>query len=145
MKNNLTSYDLKRGVFKPVYMYSSRSIASIAAFIASGLFHEWLIYFIFDMHLEEGSHAVTKSALGKQTAFFVWNAVVIVLESIVGNAVIFKWISQTMPKLVVVGLVLCTALPVAHWFLHCYFKSELFVHGELAFPLIRVLEPEISS
>lgn len=111
----------------------------MAAFLASGLFHEWLMYFTFAMHKEEeGSHALTKSALGKQSAFFLWNAVVIILESIVGRAYIFEWISQNMPKLIVVGLVLCTALPVAHWFLHCYFKTDLFVHGELALPIIRV-------
>ena len=92
------------------------------------------------MHRSEESYGVTRSALGKQTAFFIWNALVIILESVVGQAFIFKWISLTMPKIVVVGLVLCTALPVAHWFLHCYFKSDLFVHGELAFPLIRFLD-----
>jgi len=33
---------LKRGVFKPVYKYSNKPIAVWAAFIASGLFHEYI-------------------------------------------------------------------------------------------------------
>jgi hypothetical protein len=34
---------LKRGVYKPVRSKHSRRVASIATFIASGLFHEWLL------------------------------------------------------------------------------------------------------
>jgi predicted permease len=79
---------------------------------------------------------------GKNTVFMMWNAGVIVLETLIGNARIFSWIKNNLPKPLVTILVICTAMPVAHWFLHPYTKSTLFVHGELAVPMIKIMVEE---
>ena len=85
------------------------------------------------------AHLGFKPDLGKNTIFMMWNAGVIVIESMIGKAQIFSYMKNNLPKPFVTMLVLCTALPVAHWFLHPYSKSEVFVHGELAMPMIKRL------
>ena len=42
--NVLVHGALKRGVFKPVYKFSSRFIAVLATFLASGLFHDFILF-----------------------------------------------------------------------------------------------------
>ena len=81
-----------------------------------------------------------RPALGKQTAFMMWNAGIIILEGIIGKAFIFTWIKNNMPKPVVTALVICTAMPVAHWFLHPYSKSDIFIHGNIALPMIKMIQ-----
>jgi len=116
---------LKRGVFKPVYRYSTKSIAVWATFIASGLMHEYLLIVICDT-----------PDFGKQTAFFIWNAIIVTLEHFFGKAFIFQWIHNTMPKPVVGVLVVCTVMPITHWFLHPLTKNSLQEHSEFAFPMV---------
>lgn len=77
--------------------------------------------------------------LGKNTAFMMWNAGIIIVEALIGNAKIFALMKNSIPSLFVTILVLCTAMPVAHWFLHPYIKSEMYVHGEVAMPMIKVI------
>jgi hypothetical protein len=126
---------LKRGVFKPVYKYSSKFVALLATFLASGLFHEFILIAIHPSHLN------FKPALGKNTAFMMWNAGIIVLESYIGGARVFVWIKNNLPKPIVTILVLCTAMPVAHWFLHPYTKSDVFqIHGAICAPMIKLME-----
>lgn len=123
---------LKRGVFKPVYYNSSSKIlAVLATFLASGLFHEYILIAC------NPSHLGFKPDLGKNTAFMMWNAGVIIIEALVGNARIFAYIKRSIPSFVVTILVLGTAMPAAHWFLHPYLKSGMFFQGELAFPMIK--------
>jgi len=124
---------LKRGIFKPVYnLSSSKLTAIIATFLASGLFHEFLLIACFPPHLDFAP------ALGKNTAFMMWNAAIIILEALIGKARIFSWIKNNLPQPVVTTLVICTAMPIAHWFLHPYTKSDIFaVHGEVAMPMIK--------
>lgn len=121
---------LKRGVFKPVYRYSTKSIAVWATFIASGLMHEYLTVGVCPECLPN---------FGKQTAFFIWNATTVTLEHFISKAFIFQWIHNTMPKPVVGILVLCTAMPVAHWFLHAYTKIALVENSEFAFPMVMAM------
>lgn len=118
---------LKRGVFKPVYRYSSKFVAVWATFIASGLFHEYITI---------GAFPDSPPNFGKQTAFFIWNAIIVTIEHFVWKAAIFQWIKNNMPKPVVATLVMFTAMPVAHWFLHFYTKNLVFEHGEIAFPMV---------
>lgn len=40
---NLVFHVACRGVYKPVRSKSSRFVASLSAFVASGVFHEWLL------------------------------------------------------------------------------------------------------
>jgi len=135
---------LKRGVFKPVYKISSnRSLAVVATFVASALFHEYLIYAVW----HRSSHL--SGALGdgddggpahwKQTMFMMWNGMIIIVEYLVGGSLVFQWMKRTLPTPLVTALVLSTALPVAHWFIHPYTKGNLFQDFEVAFLLIRRL------
>jgi len=121
---------LKRGVFMPVYRYSSKFIAVWITFIVSGLFHEYLII---------GACLECPRNFGKQTAFFIWNAFIVTLEHFLGNASIFQWIKNNVPKPVITALVLSTAMPVAHWFLHPYTNIQMFEHGEVIFPMVLLI------
>jgi len=121
---------LKRGVFKPVYKYSNKYIAVWSTFIASGLFHEYI---------NIGICPACLPYFGKSIAFFIWNAIMITLEHFVGNSSIFQWIKIKMPKPVVTVLVLSTAMPIAHWFLHPYTKGHYFNHAELLVPIIGII------
>lgn len=129
--NVLVHGALKRGVFKPVLRVSSKLTAVLATFLASGLFHE---YILVGMH---PPHLGFQPQYGKQTVFMMWNAGLIIIEAAIGKAKVFFWIQRSLPKSIVTFLVICTAMPVAHWFLHQYTKSEMFIHGEYAVPLIR--------
>jgi len=123
---------LKRGVFKPVYKYSNKAIALWATFIASGLFHEYIFYGLF-IPMQEGEDLPPP---GRQTAFFLWNAIILSLEHTIGHYHIFQWISQKLPRPVVTVLVISTVMPVAHWFLHPYTKVTFFEHADYGFPIL---------
>lgn len=86
------------------------------------------------------SHLGFEPALGKQTAFMMWNAGIILLENLIGHLTIFAWIKKSLPSVIVTILVLYTAMPVAHWFLHAYTHTEMYIHGELSVPMIKVIE-----
>ena len=72
-------------------------------------------------------------------AFFLWNAMMIFLESMFLPRNI-----NMVPSFLKTFLTISTAMPVAHWFLHCYIKSEtrLFQHAKIAFFLIRQVSSE---
>jgi hypothetical protein len=72
--------------------------------------------------------------------FFLWNAIIITLEYLFGDAWIFQKVKTTMPRRVVTMLVLSTAMPFAHWFTHPYSKSDFLVHGEIVFPMVKRLD-----
>lgn len=126
---------LKRGVFKPVYnLSSSKLVAILVTFLASGLFHEFILIATHPPHLN------FQHTFGKNTAFMMWNAAVIILEAVFGKAPIFAWIKTNLPKPLVTMMVICTAMPLAHWFLHPYTKSNLFViDGQVAMPMIKMM------
>lgn len=73
---------------------------------------------------------------GQNTAFFVWNAIIIGLEHIIGGAVIFQLLRNNLPRIIVSLLVTLTALPMAHWFTYDYVKNDLFHDGQIGFPMV---------
>lgn len=126
---------LKRGVFKPVYkMSSSKGCAVLASFLASGMFHEYLLYHI---HAHEANPSPVEISYGKNTAFMMWNAAILVMESLFGGLYIFQWMKKRLPRQLVTCLVLSMALPVAHWFIHPYSKSDFFEHFLVGVPMIK--------
>eukprot|EP00579_Thalassiosira_antarctica_P000802 CAMPEP_0201868078 /NCGR_PEP_ID=MMETSP0902-20130614/2110_1 /ASSEMBLY_ACC=CAM_ASM_000551 /TAXON_ID=420261 /ORGANISM="Thalassiosira antarctica, Strain CCMP982" /LENGTH=444 /DNA_ID=CAMNT_0048393375 /DNA_START=123 /DNA_END=1457 /DNA_ORIENTATION=+ len=137
---------LKRGVYKPVRTKYSRLTASMAAFVASGLFHEWLLSIVFYPDSEEhiGSCSPPICYLptyGRNTLFFIWNAIVIGLEYAIGGAAIFQLFKKHLPLTLVSLLVASTTLPTAHWFTNDYVRSDFFKDAQIGFPLIvRVLD-----
>eukprot|EP00571_Detonula_confervacea_P011967 CAMPEP_0172306306 /NCGR_PEP_ID=MMETSP1058-20130122/7405_1 /TAXON_ID=83371 /ORGANISM="Detonula confervacea, Strain CCMP 353" /LENGTH=441 /DNA_ID=CAMNT_0013018147 /DNA_START=36 /DNA_END=1361 /DNA_ORIENTATION=+ len=129
---------LKRGVYKPVRTKYSRLAASMATFIASGVFHEWLLSVMFYPDSEDGtcSPICYHPGYGRNTLFFVWNAIVIGLEYAIGGAAIFQLFHKHLPLTVVSLMVASTALPAAHWFTNDYVRSDFFKDGQIGFPLI---------
>jgi hypothetical protein len=122
---------LKDGVYKPVRQAGgSPAYAIIASFVASGLFHEWLLPVVFDDY--DDSHRKP----GYTLFFFAWNAVLVCLEFVLRE---HKWIvhtSQRLPKPLRTFSVLLLALPVGHLFCETYVRSDFFIHGGVAFPML---------
>merc|ERR1712127_169139 len=120
---------LKRGVFKPVYSHYPKFVAMLTTFIASGLMHEYILVAVFTREDKLPS-------LGIQTLFFIWNAGVIAIETLIGKAYVFTWIKNNLHRYVVAFLVLSTAMPIAHWFLHPFSKTSFFTESQIAFVML---------
>jgi len=114
---------LKNGVYKPVRaLGGSPALAITSAFTASGLFHEWLLPHVFDLY--PNSH-------GPTLAFFWWQAALLILEGTgIGR------VAQHWPRPLKTVCVVLAGLPVAHWFVDSYWRSDFFVHAELLFPIV---------
>lgn len=133
---------LKRGVYKPVRTKYSRLAASTATFVASGLFHEWLLSVVFYSDSDEQDVAECTAptcyipGYGRNTLFFVWNAIVIGFEYAIGGAAIFQLFKKHLPLTLISLMVASTALPMTHWFTNDYVRSDFFNDGQIGFPLI---------
>jgi hypothetical protein len=130
---------LKRGVYKPVRTKYSKFAAATAAFLASGFFHEWLLgvtlYPDFDS-VNCTPPTCFQPGYGRNTLFFVWNAILIGIEYAVGGAAVFKMLKSHLNRTIFSLLVTATALPVAHWFTNDYVRSDFFLDGQLGWPII---------
>lgn len=137
---------LKRGVYKPVRTKFSRLAASTATFLASGFFHEWLLSIVFYPDSDEDIASCNPPicylpGYGRNSLFFVWNAIVIGLEYAIGGAAIFQLLKKHLPLTVVSLLVASTALPMTHWFTNDYVRSDFFTDIQMGYPMIvRVLD-----
>ena len=113
-------------------MHFSKKIAVLASFVASGLLHEYVIWFFFRGTTSVPSH-------GKNMLFFGWNAVLIIMESLTGRSKILMWMGGRFPRLLVSILVVLTALPLGHLFLSDWIEIGYFRHYELGcFKIISV-------
>lgn len=130
---------LKRGIFKPIRTHYSKSFAALATFAVSGLLHEHVldIYAYAKKEVEGPLAQVPKH--GTHFCFFAWNGVVLILESLFGNALIFQRMKITLPRSLITALVLSTALPVVHWFTHEYVVLGVYSDAKLLLPMITVL------
>jgi hypothetical protein len=118
---------LKNGVYKPVRaVFDGHPILAIlSTFMASGLFHEWLLPTVFWNY--PSTHGIT-------LLFFLWQAALVILEGLVG-----LWLAQsfpTLPKALRTVLVILMGLPLAHWFYDTYLRSDFFLHGQVGLPMI---------
>lgn len=131
---------LKRGIFKPVYKHSNKQTAALASFLVSGIYHEWIVAVMFlgpaNTKCMDQQQPCFSPGLGRSVAFFMWNAIFILLEHHFGASYIFQWMKKNVPAPIRTFLVVMLAMPVAHWFMHAYFKSEIFVDGQAGFPMI---------
>jgi hypothetical protein len=109
---------LKNGVYKPMRSKgASPAVATFAAFIASALFHEWLLKASFAGSSAHGDDDVDIQ-YGMTTLFFLWQAVLVTVDGLIGNSKL----CQTFARLVPVGplrtaCVIMCGLPVAHFFM----------------------------
>lgn len=130
--NRLVHVGLKNGVYKPVRSHSgSRSLATMATFLASGLYHEyvWCLLFYINIH-QTGVH---NPPFGKQLLFFGWNGILLILEYAVG----WEKLVSTMPRPAVTLIVVLMALPVGHLFTGDMLKGGYFTSLQLAIPILR--------
>jgi hypothetical protein len=90
----------------------------MATFVASGLLHEWLVVVIFSarpVHLgviEKSAAEAFEVVVGGSMVFFVWQAILILVESLVGKWEIFKTMGRILPAPVRTALIVCTGIPV---------------------------------
>jgi Membrane bound O-acyl transferase family len=131
---------LKRGVYKPVRTKYSKMAAATATFLASGFFHEWLLSIMSYPQDDSGGYCTPPSCVrpgyGRNTLFFVYNALLIGLEYAIGGAIIFQLLKKHLPTTMLSLLIASTALPVAHWFTNDYLRLDFFHDGQLAWPII---------
>ena len=108
------------------------AVAIFAAFLASGLLHDyaWAILFLQTSHNYDGSgtcvHRCWYPVVGKQTAFFLWCGLIMVLEKSVGKLRAAKWMSDHLPTVVLSKLVILPVLPFAHWYCGDWIVGEYF-------------------
>lgn len=132
---------LKRGVYKPVRTKFSRSAATIATFMASGFFHEWLLSIAFYPDNVEDARSCLAPlcyvpGYGRNTMFFIWNAALIGLETAVGGAALCQLFKKHLPLTIISLFVTATALPAVHWFTNDYVRTDFFTDIQIGFPII---------
>lgn len=117
---------LKHGVYLPVKKFGSTKFAILLTFLASGLFHEYLNSLVWYVHkykhddvtgvCRDGQYDCYFPIVMKESAFFLWNGVVVTIERCcLSNR---KWYQQLIsrpPLFVVSTIVVMTALPISHW------------------------------
>eukprot|EP00986_Skeletonema_menzelii_P009943 scaffold4644_cov145-Skeletonema_menzelii.AAC.4 len=130
--NLLVHVVLKRGVYKPVRTYASALIASLAVFVASGLFHEWMVHAIF-LYNKQSEGVV----LGSNTAFFVWNFFVIACERMLVATKGVQSLKRVLPRFMITVMIIMSSLPFAHWFGGPYLFGNFFSDYEKFVPMIR--------
>ena len=116
---------LKQGVYKPVRYWTNNSkvMGVLAAFVASGLIHEYVNLVMFSR--------TGIQFKWKQMVFFGWNACLVCIEYSIGSSKMVQNIMASMPKPLITAVVLCTALPVAHlftgdWIVHGFFDHLMY-------------------
>ena len=128
--NNLIHTCLKNGVFKPIRSLGGHTVlAVLATFIASGLFHEWLLPSTMTDYPHTHGLAIT---------FFMWNAMLVAMEMMIGTRM-KRWcsgITPYIPRPCITMAVIALGLPVGHWFVDSYMRSDFFTHGQYCFPMI---------
>jgi hypothetical protein len=141
--NLLVHGALKRGVFKPVRKYFSKSVAVTCTFLASGLMHEWLLLAVFTVlphQLDETTGICHDdcftTVFGGAIVFFLWQALVIMVELAIGHWQIFHVLSKTLPAPVRTFLVICLGIPFTHFFTEPYVRSNFFTSGQMGLPMI---------
>jgi len=148
--NRLIHECLKNGVYKPLRfsLKCNQLTAVLAAFFASGLFHEWLLPCTFSK-LDMKSRR-----FGGAMLFFLWQAGLIVIEAWLQRV---TFVSREAHRSSDVGLlrrslkttssfatlrtlmIVAAGLPLAHLFFESYVKSDLFLHAQISLPIIAPL------
>lgn len=123
---------LKRGVFKPMRKAGfSSTLAIISAFLASGLLHDysWMVMFRPTVaQRDENGKCVDCWApiMGKQSFFFLWCGITMILERPIGKLTIAKWATKNLPRPIISTMVVLTVLPFAHWFAGDWIVGKYF-------------------
>ena len=126
--NRLIHQGLKRGAYEPMRKVNAPPrMAKLAAFLASGLLHEYtwsLLFYIPQSDLDPATgeclpdiaYRCYYPKYGKQCAFFLICGVLMLLEGPVAKLTPIQWMAKNLPLVVRSTLVVLTVLPVGHWF-----------------------------
>jgi hypothetical protein len=110
----------------------STTVAILAAFVVSGLMHDyaWAVLFVSTSHDYDAKGTCVGRCwyplFGKQTVFFLWCGLVMLLEKSVGKLRPVQWIVHNLPTVVVSTLVVQSVLPFAHWFCGDWIVGQYF-------------------
>lgn len=164
---NLLIHDvLKRGCFLPVRRYTSTLFALMATFCASGIFHEWLQLTVFPQWdneytlIKDNNGTIVEETcriLGREgedfsplhcyapqwgaaMAFFMWQAMLIVIEFTLGRRC--KSIFAHFPVPIKTFLTIVAGGCVAHWFSEPYVHSNFFLDAEAGLFLWKLVPPK---
>jgi hypothetical protein len=118
-------------LFQPIYKHFSKPAGVMATFLASGILHEWLVLVIFtappsfiplgDVMENSASEDVGFEVVyGGSMIFFVWQAMLILVESFVGNWEIFKTMGRILPAPVRTALIVGAGIPVRVLYIYIY-------------------------
>jgi hypothetical protein len=133
--NRIVHSVMKRGVYKPVRKYcNSATLASLLVFVASGLFHEWLVHAVVIYGREDMASNVY---IGSNSAFFLWNFKVILVEKLIVGSALVQSVGSIMPRPLLTLTIIMSSLPVAHWFGNPYLSGGFFADYEKCIVMLR--------
>jgi hypothetical protein len=141
--NMLVQNVLKGGVYKPLRKYGySPTIAAVSTFLMSGLFHEWLTVGFFATACATDPQGANcfHPFYGGAMVFFGWQGLLIAFEYMLGRNPVVAWVSHRLPTPVRSLLIIMFGIPMAHFFLEPYVRTNFFRHGQMALPLILPLD-----
>ena len=138
---------LKDGVYLPVRKHFPKYVAVLASFVASGLFHEWLLWvFAYDVEGLYGCNEVDNDrfsvhcyqpSFGATSLFFVWQAFLIALEfSFLGRLSFWKHLPDPLVTLLILIIGGCTS----HWFTEPYINSRFFLDAQILLNVFKAVK-----
>lgn len=139
--NTMIHTVLKNGVYKPLRQMGVHRIGAIlSTFVASGVFHEWILALVFvndDRLYQSGRRHSSVPNYGGAVVFFAWQAFLIGAEMAFGKTALVQGVSKCLPQSVKTALVVGLGVPLAHFFLEPYVTSGFFFqHGNVGLPMM---------
>jgi len=142
-------------VYKPVRSVGGNKLLAVSAtFLASGLFHEWLLPVVF--------YDVPSIHYGTTLLFFLWQAVLVGIEALLVLALSnFNTITRhpqkkqnkfhpmallsslsfyyhnILPRPLRTFIIIVLGVPLGHWFCDAYVRSDFFTVGAIGLPCFR--------
>lgn len=131
----------------------------MATFLASGLLHEYILAFVglkgtsnYSKQLDGETAHYTPPRYFLQTAFFLWNGCLLILENALfgtkrdsdkmeeDRPVRLRLLSLAtkLPRCVKTFFVVMTALPFAHWFMDEYIRNDIYT--DFAVAMFRIVK-----
>lgn len=146
--NLLVQSVLKGGIYKPTRKLGySHATAVLTTFVASGLFHEWLAHGLFSTACldDTTSRSCYHPRYGGSMVFFLWQALLVAGEFVLGQTALVTQISQHLPFAVRTALVIAMGSPFGHFFVEPYVRSDYFRHGQFGLPMILRIDDSSTS
>lgn len=141
--NSLVAGGLKRGIYKPTLILGfPRPLSALGTFAASGLLHE---FFLFATSHAPNERDENFHILGKHLLFFLWNAVVLVLEGLLHGNKVLAWMHKTLPQPVCTALIFMTVLPIVHFFTDQFIAVGFYSGFSVGYPAIVLLNSTNAS